>query len=146
MADVFKDLNSMHRHYGFHERVAKMTPETLRAMLEFRLKFLQEELKEMSDAIDEADPEGVVDSLIDLVVVAVGTLDLYGVDGERAWNEVHRANMAKEPGVKASRPNPLGIPDLIKPEGWRGPNHAGNHGTLPEFLNEEQLELFNGSD
>lgn len=141
MADVFKDLNHMHAHYGFHERVAKLSPQDLKALLEFRRNFLEEELNEMTVAIVGCDSEGVVDSLIDMIVVAVGTLDLYGVDGERAWNEVHRANMSKTPGVKASRPNPLGLPDLIKPEGWRGPDHEGNHGTLPKAL-EEQLDLF----
>jgi len=38
--------------------------------------------------------------------------------------------MTKEVGIKASRPNPLGLPDLIKPEGWQPPSHQGNHGLL----------------
>jgi len=38
--------------------------------------------------------------------------------------------MNKQVGIKASRPNPLGLPDLIKPEGWVGPDHTGNHGLL----------------
>jgi len=32
--------------------------------------------------------------------------------------------------VKESRPNPLGLPDLIKPAGWVAPSHAANHGIL----------------
>ena len=47
------------------------------------------------------------------------------------WDAVHAANMAKVVGVKPSRPNPLGVPDLIKPEGWTAPDHTGNHGILP---------------
>ena len=31
--------------------------------------------------------------------------------------------MRKEPGVKPNRPNPLGLPDFIKPDGWVGPNY-----------------------
>ena len=42
--------------------------------------------------------------------------------------------MAKEPGVKPGRPNPFGLPDLIKPEGWQGPNHEDNHGNLANAL------------
>ena len=109
-----------------------MDRQKLLAMLEFRLNFLKEELRELEESVIEADAEGVVDALIDLCVVAIGTLDLYGVDSEKAWDEVHRANMAKKVGIKASRPNPLGLPDLIKPEGWTGPDHSGNHGLLAE--------------
>ena len=70
----------------------------------------------------------VVDGLIDLCVVAIGTLDAMGVNVHKAWDEVLTANMAKEVGVKESRPNPLGLPDLIKPEGWIAPVHFPNHG------------------
>jgi len=53
------------------------------------------------------------------------------VDPYKAWDAVHKANMAKVVGVKPSRPNPLGLPDLIKPEDWSAPDHTGNHGILP---------------
>ena len=53
-----------------------------------------------------------------------------GIDADEAWYNVHKANMAKEVGVKESRPNPLGLPDLVKPEGWKAPDHTGNHGLL----------------
>ena len=75
-------------------------------------------------------PEEIVDALIDLCVVAIGTMDAFNIDAHRAWKEVFRANMEKEVGVKASRPNPLGLPDLVKPEGWVGPSHKGNYGYL----------------
>jgi hypothetical protein len=41
--------------------------------------------------------------------------------------------MNKEVGIKPSRPNPLGLPDLIKPEGWTPPSHEGNHGLLSKL-------------
>jgi len=56
------------------------------------------------------------------------------MDSQKAWDAVHNANMAKVPGVKESRPNPFGMPDLIKPEGWEGPSHEGNHGDLPNII------------
>ncbi len=132
--DWINDINEMHGHYGFHERVNALPPDKLKEMIGFRYRFLKEELNEMLSAIEENDAEGVVDALIDLCVVAIGTLDLYGVDSSLAWDEVHLANMSKEPGVKASRPNPLGLPDLIKPEGWRAPSHHTNHGLLDKAL------------
>jgi hypothetical protein len=42
--------------------------------------------------------------------------------------------MAKQPGVKPERPNPLGLPDLMKPEGWVNPSHNGNHGNLTDNI------------
>ena len=128
-----QDINDMHRKFGVHKWIAEQLvagdKEKLSKFLEFRLNFLQEELNETRAAvIMDRNPEEIVDGLIDLCVVAIGTLDAFGIDAHKAWNEVHNANMSKEPGIKESRPNPLGLPDLIKPEGWKGPSHRDNHG------------------
>lgn len=131
--DVFASVNKMHQKYGAHGPVWKLSPDNLKEFLKFRFKFLQEELTEGSDAIDLNDPEEIVDALVDLIVVAAGTLDLLHVDCHQAWNEVERANMAKEVGMKSTRPNPLGFPDLVKPEGWTAPSHQGNHGILEKL-------------
>jgi len=132
-----KDINEMQKKFGVHEAVAKMDPVTKLRFLLFRVNFLQEELDETRNACRDGDPEEVVDGLIDLCVVAIGTLDAFNVDGNKAWNEVLKANMAKETGVKEGRPNPLGLPDLIKPEGWSAPSHKGNHGLLTKTLLDE---------
>lgn len=122
-----KDIFKMHEHYGVHPVMDQMDADKLREFLKFRINFLQEELDEMKNA-DNA--EDVVDALIDLCVVAIGTLDSFDVDSHKAWNEVLKANMKKKVGIKESRPNPLGLPDLIKPPGWKAPSHEGNHGML----------------
>ena len=122
------DIEEMHRKYGVHEKIADFDEEKMWKLLEFRRDFLKEEYYETSDAIDTRDVEEIVDGLIDLCVVAIGTLDLMGVDATIAWDRVYEANMSKEVGIKASRPNPLGLPDLIKPEGWTAPSHEDNHG------------------
>ena len=127
--DWVRDIAEMHQKYGVHEWI-KNNPEKLEQLLHFRVAFLKEEFDETFKATGEKDAEEIVDGLIDLCVVAIGTLDLMGVDAEKAWNMVFNANMAKEVGVKESRPNPLGLPDLIKPEGWTAPDHTGNHGLL----------------
>lgn len=131
MTDWVREISTMHRHYGFHDKVKDFTPDQLNTLLEFRINFLKEELNEI---ITAETAEDVVDGLIDLCVVAIGTLDIFGVDGNYAWREVHSANMKKQVGVKASRPNPLGLPDLIKPEGWKAPSHEGNVGTLEKVF------------
>ncbi len=126
--DWVKDIHDMHAKFGVHESVEKMGATKLASFLSFRLNFLNEELNETGKAAGEADPQEIVDGLIDLCVVAIGTLDAFGVDAHKAWDEVLKANMAKEVGVKEGRPNPLGLPDLVKPDGWVGPSHEGNTG------------------
>lgn len=128
------DMYFMQSKYGFREAVAQMDPEKLKQLLEFRIAFLKEELTELEDNKDN--PEEIVDALIDLTVVALGTLDLYDVDAQVAWDRVYEANMQKEVGIKPSRPNPLGLPDLIKPAGWEPPRHDDNHGLLTKMVKE----------
>lgn len=128
-----QDIHDMHTKFGVREVTSKLSANHLAEYLEFRIRFLQEELDEMKHAAKTDNAEEVVDALIDLCVVAIGTLDAYGVNAYKAWDEVHAANMAKEVGIKASRPNPLGLPDLVKPEGWKAPSHEGNHGLVAKI-------------
>jgi len=125
------DMMAMHKKYGVNEVVREFDKEKLQKFLEFRANFLQEELDELKNATNADD---VVDALIDLCVVAIGTLDAYDVNPYTAWNRVYEKNMEKEVGIKASRPNPLGLPDLIKPEGWTAPTHADNVGLLSKVF------------
>ena len=120
--DWVKDIHLMQGKYLTRQWV-KDNPEKWKAFLEFRVDFLREELEETEAALVNMDAEEIVDGLIDLCVVAIGTLDAFGVDPYKAWDEVLQANMSKEVGEKPSRPNPLGVPDLVKPEGWTGPSH-----------------------
>ncbi len=122
-----KDMQDMHAKFGVNTVVRGLDKAKLTAFLQFRIKFLQEELDEM---IVSDNGDDTVDALIDLCVVAIGTLDALDVNAYTAWDRVLEANMSKEVGIKASRPNPLGLPDLIKPEGWTAPSHADNVGLL----------------
>lgn len=138
------DIAELHNKFGVREKVGEFDKQKLRAFLDFRIKFLQEELDELKAAKNADD---VVDALIDLCVVAIGTLDVMQMNSYEAWNRVHAANMSKEVGIKASRPNPLGLPDLIKPDGWEAPEHFDNVGILamlfdgePEVKAEEPVE------
>lgn len=125
------DMYEFHDKFGVDETVAEFDAAKLKAFLGFRLKFLQEELDEAKEAADSGDAtraEDIVDAMIDLCVVAIGTLNAFQVDADDAWGRVLVANMAKEVGIKPERPNPLGLPDLIKPAGWTAPTHADNVG------------------
>lgn len=130
--DWVKDIHLMQGKYLTRQWV-KDNPEKLKDFLAFRLDFLEEELTETVKAFAENDGEELVDGLIDLCVVAIGTLDAFGVNPYKAWDAVLEANMAKEVGVKPTRPNPLGVPDLIKPDDWKAPSHIGNHGKFNDI-------------
>lgn len=125
------DIEIMHKKYGVNEKVKEFDANKLASFLEFRINFLKEELNELQAATNGDD---AVDALIDLCVVAIGTLDSMGVDSYKAWEEVLTANLAKEVGIKATRPNPLGLPDLIKPEGWQSPSHSDNIGLFSKIF------------
>lgn len=123
------DIKSMLEHYGFR-------PEQLTAdRLAFRFSLLEEEFQELHTARTTQNSEEVVDALVDIVVIALGTLELAGVDVDRAWREVHRANMSKIRGAKPGRPSDGW--DLYKPLNWSAPSHDGNHGNLPNLLTEK---------
>ena len=138
------DINMMHQKYGVHAWTKTASPYDLKKFIEFRLDFIKEEYDETREAIVNEDAEEIVDGLIDLCVVAIGTLDALGINSIDAWDSVLEANMAKEVGVKESRPNPLGLPDLIKPAGWTAPSHEGNHGIITnsfaDAIKERMLE------
>jgi hypothetical protein len=136
--EQIKDIADMHNYYGFGNKVRTLSSEDLYKLFLFRIAFLDEEMRELKEA---QTPEDVVDALVDLIVVAIGTLDIFDIDALRAWNEVHVANMTKEVGIKASRPNPLKLPDLIKPAGWVAPDHTGNIGLLQKIAELEGKEI-----
>jgi hypothetical protein len=151
--DWVADNYDMHEKFGVHAAVEALDNDKLKKFIEFRLKFLQEELDEAQAAyasllsletlslaseaketeVEKCGDE-IVDAMIDLCVVAIGTLNAMGVDAYEAWERVHAANMAKEVGIKASRPNPLGLPDLVKPAGWVAPSHLDNLGLFRRFI------------
>jgi predicted HAD superfamily Cof-like phosphohydrolase len=128
VSTLIEDIEHLTSKYGFDAE----TP-TLKKLM-FRLDLLTEELNEVKQAVGSAEAEEVVDGLIDLTVVALGTLAAFKVDIQEAWNEVHRANMAKERGIKPGREHSGGF-DLVKPPGWKGPQHFGNTGRLETVFN-----------
>lgn len=128
------DVHSMHEKFNHLEIVSQMTPKELKELLDFRIRFLEEELAELKEL---KSGEDIVDALVDLTVVALGTLDLFQIDGEKAWLKVHQANMAKMSGPNNSRPNSMGLPDLVKPDGWIPPDHSNNIGSLNTIFPQE---------
>lgn len=125
MNDMFGDVGLFHEKFGLPRRrdgggLTKLTPD----VLEFRTKFMQEELDEFRDA-DTFEKQA--DALVDLVYVALGTAQMMRFAWAPLWAEVQRANMAKERAVSADDPRSTRSHalDVVKPVGWRPPDVAG---------------------
>lgn len=110
---------------------------------EFRLKVLQEELNEFKDSHEAGDMHGAADALVDLAYGLHGTALMMGLPWPRLWEEVQRANMAKERASHAGQSKRGPALDVIKPEGWKVPDHTATLGVgpWPTLRTTEQLEL-----
>jgi predicted HAD superfamily Cof-like phosphohydrolase len=128
MNNPLQDIKTMMDHYGF--KPEQLTPERLK----FRLSLLQEEFGELQIAMSNQDAPETVDALIDIVVIALGTLHLAEVDVDKAWRTVHTANMQKLKGKKPGRPSDGW--DLYKPLNWVAPDHENNTGKFATYLKE----------
>ena len=93
------------------------------------LKLIEEEAKELSDALAASDKIETLDALIDILVVTIGTIHSMGADAEGAWKEVMSTNFAKidkETGKVRKREDGK----VLKPIGWKAPE-------LEKFLTKE---------
>ena len=82
---------------------------------------IDEETKELHDALAANDDVEVLDALIDILVVTIGAIHSLGANAEGAWNEVMRTNMAKiDPATGKVRKREDG--KVLKPEGWTPPD------------------------
>ena len=176
MSTNFKDVKDFHKKFNFtsNSRPTELDQEKIRG----RIAFMFEELIEFVDAsgaywgIDRETKDVTIsyppnptvdmaeqaDALIDLVYVAMGTAVQMGLPWQELWDDVHRANMAKERGMTSR-----GISDdAIKPDGWQGPktneilNRARNlpvgliiidgpDGCGKTTLAEKLVEMYNGT-
>lgn len=98
---------------------------------EFRFRFMHEELQEFLEAHMKGDMHGAADALVDLAYVLHGTALMMGLPWPRLWEEVQRANMAKERATHAGQSKRGSALDVIKPEGWKAPDHTAALGTGP---------------
>ncbi len=90
---------------------------------------IDEERKELQEAIDSCDPVEILDALEDMVVVTIGAMHSMGADGEGGWKEVMRTNFAKidkDTGKVRKREDGK----VLKPIGWEPPD-------LKSFVNKE---------
>ena len=60
-----------------------------------RLSLIKEELDELKEAMDNKDLLEVADALTDILVVTYGAGVAFGIDLDKCFKEVQRANMSK---------------------------------------------------
>jgi predicted HAD superfamily Cof-like phosphohydrolase len=85
------------------------------------IKLIDEEHQELLEATLAEDPVEQLDALIDILVVTIGAIHSMGANGEGAWNEVMRTNLAKiDPTTGKVRKREDG--KVLKPEGWKPPD------------------------
>lgn len=120
----FDDVGNFHENFGL-DNVTWRGPgprEVSVDLMEFRVKFMREELQEFEEALLVDDKAKMFDALIDLVYVAMGTAQVLGFPWQEGWNAVQRANMLKERATKKTASARGGTFDVIKPAGWKPPN------------------------
>lgn len=116
--DMYQDVLEFHKKF-VPNQMAPLPMWPRFDVMRLRGKLIQEEMKELVEAFDDADFEGIVDGSLDLIYVVLGTLVAMGVDARPVWNEIQKANMAKEGGPM--RPDGK----VLKPEGWMPPDIVG---------------------
>jgi predicted HAD superfamily Cof-like phosphohydrolase len=85
------------------------------------INLIEEEFKELKEAINNNDMLETLDALEDILVVTIGAIHSAGMDGEGGWKEVMRTNFAKidkDTGKVRKREDGK----VLKPVGWTAPD------------------------
>ena len=85
------------------------------------ITLIEEEFKELKEAIVNNDLVEQLDALEDILVVTIGAINSMGADGEGAWKEVMNTNFAKidkDTGKVRKREDGK----VLKPLGWTPPD------------------------
>lgn len=116
------DIREFHEKFNLkYEGAPRLLPPGL---LEFRIKFMREELEEFEKAMKDGDLVKAFDALLDLNYVSHGTAYLMGLPWDLGWGAVHGANMKKERAQRAEDSKRGSTFDVIKPPGWKAPDAA----------------------
>ena len=135
---MLNDIKEMHNKFQVTEFIKNNSDNKLllKKFLKFRLDFIKEELNETFDAYFNKNDVEVLDGLIDILVVTLGTLDAFKCDTYKAWENIHSSNMSKTPGVNLTRPNNFSLPDMVKGKNFKKPEINNYTGLLKNILNK----------
>jgi len=89
----FEDVKKFMKTFGQMIRSKPQFPDEKTITLRFDL--INEELKELERAMETKDLTEVADALTDILYVTYGAGCAYGIDLDKCFKEVQRANMSK---------------------------------------------------
>ena len=90
-----------------------------------RKKLIQEEVRELLEALDSGDVPHIAQEAMDVIFVVLGTLVSMGIRPGRVWDAVVRANMRKIRNPRGGK--------VMKPKGFRGPEKEIKSEILRQF-------------
>ena len=89
----FEDVKTFMKTFGQTIRTKPQFPDEKTINLRFDL--IKEELGELEQAIKTKDLKEIADALTDILYVTYGAGCAYGIDLDKCFKEVQRANMSK---------------------------------------------------
>ena len=89
----FEDVKTFMKTFGQIIRTKPQFPDEKTIQLRFDL--IKEELNELEHAMKSKDLNEVADALTDILYVTYGAGCAYGIDLDKCFKEVQRANMSK---------------------------------------------------
>jgi predicted HAD superfamily Cof-like phosphohydrolase len=95
MGETAALVRQFHEAFGLPRQERPSADGVDGALAALRQRILEEEVEELREAVRTGDLVGIADALADVVYVAYGTAQTYGVDLDAVLAEVHRANMSK---------------------------------------------------
>jgi len=89
----FEDVKTFMKTFGQIIRTKPQIPDD--KTMQLRLDLIKEELKELEQAMQEKNLKEVADALTDILYVTYGAGYAYGINLDKCFKEVQRANMSK---------------------------------------------------
>ena len=89
----FEDVKTFMKTFGQIIRTRPKFPDE--KTMQLRYDLIKEELKELEQAMKTRDLKEVADALTDILYVTYGAGYAYGIDLDKCFKEVQRANMSK---------------------------------------------------
>ena len=89
----FEDVKTFMKTFGQIIRTKPQFPDEKTMQLRFDL--IKEELNELKHAMKSKDLKEVADALTDILYVTYGAGCAYGIDLDKCFKEIQRANMSK---------------------------------------------------
>ena len=89
----FEDVRKFMETFGQMVRTKPQFPD--QKTMKLRLDLIKEELNELEEAMKEKDLKEIADALTDILYVTYGAGYAYGINLDKCFKEVQRANMSK---------------------------------------------------